>query len=112
MTRLSLRSHYWGVLVVVVASGDLDAEGARLLNRYLRRLQLRNDILVDLWDVTSCNAAGVAALEEAKSRADDAGWGFAVVADLEGPCAGALEASEAAIPIYADRHEARAALQY
>jgi anti-anti-sigma regulatory factor len=111
VSKLALRSHYWGVLVVVVAAGDLNAEGAELLSRYLRRVQLDNDVLVDLWDVTSCDPQGVEVLEEAKSRAEAAGWGFAVVADPDGPCTEALEASDASsIATYADRHAARAAL--
>src|SRR5687768_2448482 len=60
VSRLALRSHYWGVLVVVVASGDLNSEGAELLGRYLRRVQLDNDVVVDLWDVTRCEAEGIA----------------------------------------------------
>jgi anti-anti-sigma regulatory factor len=112
VSRLSLRSHYWGVLVVVVAAGDLNAEGAELLDRYLRRVQLDNDVLVDLWDVTGCDSQGVSVLEEAKSRADADSWGFAVVADPKGPCTEALEANNAtSIVTYADRHAARSALQ-
>ena len=112
MSRLALRSHYWGVLVVVVASGDMNDEGAALLSRYLRRVQLDNDVLVDLWDVTHCSSEGIAVLEEAQSRAESAGWGFAVVADPNGPCVEALSGNEASpIVTYADRHAARAALQ-
>ena len=113
MSRLALRSHYWGVLVVVVASGDLNAEGAEQLASYLRRVQLDNDVVVDLWDVTLCDSEGIAALEAAKARADAAGWGFAVVADPDGPCVEAIEANDAAdsIATYADRHSARVALQ-
>ena len=112
VSRLALRSHYWGVLVVVVAAGDLNAEGAELLASYLRRVQLDNDVVVDLWDVSMCDAEGVGALEAAKARADEAGWGFAVVADPDGPCVEALEASGVAdIATYADRHAARVALQ-
>ena len=113
MSRLALRSHYWGVLVVVVASGDLNAEGAELLASYLRRVQLDNDVVVDLWDVSLCDPEGVEALEAAKARADEAGWGFAVVADPDGPCVEALEASGVSgITTYADRHAARTALQH
>jgi anti-anti-sigma regulatory factor len=113
VTRLALRSHYWGALVVVVAAGDLDVDGGARLASYLRRVQLENDVVVDLLDVTSCDPEGVATLEAAKERADATGWGFALVADPEGPCVQALEASAAAatIPTYADRHIARAALQ-
>jgi hypothetical protein len=96
----------------VVAAGDLNGEGSELLSRYLRRVQLDNDVLVDLWDVTGCSSEGVEVLEEAKSRAEAAGWGFAVVTDPMGPCTEALEASDASsVVTFADRHAARAALQ-
>lgn len=111
MSRLALRSHYWGVLVVVVAAGEMNAEGAELLASYLQRVQQDNDVVVDLWDVTSCDAEGVATLEAAKARADAAGWGFAVVADPDGPCVGAITNGSQPIDTYADRHAARAALQ-
>ena len=112
MSRLALRSHYWGVLVVVVAAGDLNADGAELLASYLRRVQLDNDVVVDLWDVSLCDSEGVSALETAKARADEAGWGFAVVADPDGPCVEALESSGVAdIATYSDRHAASTALQ-
>ena len=112
MNRLALRSHYWGVLVVVVAAGDLNAEGAQLLADYLRRVQQDNDVVVDLWDVTHCDPEGVATLAAAKDRAEEAGWGFAVVADPDGPCVEAIT-SDGSEPIatYTDRHAARAALQ-
>jgi anti-anti-sigma regulatory factor len=113
VSRVALRSHYWGPLVVVVAAGDLDAEGAARLASYLRRVQRDNDVVVDLWDITRCDPEGVATLEAAKERADAVGWGFAVVADPDGPCVEALQASGAAhIPTYADRRAARAALQH
>jgi anti-anti-sigma regulatory factor len=112
--RLGLRSHHWGVLVVVVASGELNAEGADMLTAYLRRVQRDNDVIVDLWDVTRCGPEGIATLEAAASRAEAAGWGFAVVADPDGPCVEALAASDGTTSIgtYADRHAARTSLQY
>jgi len=111
VSRLALRSHYWGVLVVVVASGDLNAEGADVLEDYLHRVQAGNDIVVDLWDVTSCDPEGVAILEANKKRWQEAGWGFAVVADPDGPCNEALTADgTTTIVTFADRHAARAAL--
>ncbi len=111
MTRLSLRSHYWGALVVVVAAGELDAGTGERLAPYIRKLQTSNDLVLDLWDVTSCDVAGVELLEDAKRRADEAAWGFAVVVDPSGPCAGALREAATAIPTFEDRHAARAALQ-
>jgi anti-anti-sigma regulatory factor len=113
VSRLALRSHYWGVLVVVVASGELNADGAELLSSYLKRVQLDNDVVVDLWDVTMCDPEGIATLEAAKARADEAGWGFALVADAEGACVEALEAAGVeTIETYPDRHAAREALQH
>ena len=111
MTRLSLRSHYWGALMVVVAAGEIDAGTGERLAPYLRKLQAGNDLVLDLWDVTSCDAAGVALLDDAKRRADEAGWGFAVVIDPAGPCAGMLREAATTIPTFEDRQAARAALQ-
>ena len=113
MSRLALRSHYWGVLVVVVAAGEMNPEGAELLASYLRRVELDNDVVVDLWDVTRCDPEGIATLEAASARAEAAGWGFAVVADPDGACVQALTSSDGTpkMPTYADRHTARTALQ-
>lgn len=99
--------------MVVVASGEMNAEGAELLAGYLRRVQQDNDVVVDLWDVTRCDPEGVATLEAAAARAEAAGWGFAVVADPDGPCTEALTASDGTsrMATYADRHAAREALQ-
>jgi anti-anti-sigma factor len=112
MTRLSLRSYYWGAIVMVVAAGELDKHTAERLEPYLRRLQAGNDVIVDLWDVSRCDSGGVAALEEAKQRADQTGWGFAVVVDPAGPCVEALQSAASTIPTFNDRHAARAALQH
>ena len=108
MSRLALRSHYWGALVVVVASGDLDGDGVARLRPLLRELQGGKDVLLDLWDVTRFDSDGAAVLKTAKARADEAGWGFAVVADPAGPCIEALE--DDGMPTFADRRAARAAL--
>lgn len=111
MTRLSLRSYYWGAIVMVVASGELDAKTSDRLDPYLRRLQAGNDLIVDLWDVDNCDPIGIAALADAKERATEDGWGFAVVIDPAGPCSEAFEAAGVAIPAFHDRHTARASLQ-
>jgi anti-anti-sigma regulatory factor len=111
MTRLSLRSYYWGAIVMVVASGELDAKSTERLDPYLRRLQVGNDLIVDLWDVVHCDPVGIATLAEARERAVADGWGFAVVIDPAGPCGAALESAGADIPAFHDRHVARAALQ-
>ena len=112
MSRLALRSHYWGALVVVVASGELDAAGAERLRPLLGKLQSGTDVVIDLWDVTHCDSEGIAALQVAKGRAQEAGWGFAIVADPAGPCVEALASNGYAdkIPTFADRQAARAAL--
>ena len=62
--------------------------------------------------MTRCSAEGIATLEAAKARAEEAGWGFAVVADPKGPCVEALsnDHSTTIVETYADRHAARAAL--
>jgi anti-anti-sigma regulatory factor len=114
MTRLSLRSYYWGAIVMVVAAGELDTSTTERLAPYLRRLQAGNDLIVDLWDVTRCDPVGIVALDEARERAQEAGWGFAVVVDPAGPCGEAIDGAdlETAIPAFHDRHAARAALQH
>ena len=96
---------------MVVAAGELDARAIERFDPYLRRLQADNDLIVDLWDVTGCDAAGIAVLREAAERASEAGWGFAVVIDPGGPCGEAFESAGVGIPAYHDRHTARAALQ-
>lgn len=99
---------------MVVASGELDARTAERLAPYLRRLQAGNDLIVDLWDVLKCESDAIPVLEEAKLRADEAGWGFAVVVDPAGPCGGAFDSAGVAdtIPTFHDRHTARSALQH
>jgi anti-anti-sigma factor len=112
MTRLSLRSYYWGAIVMVVAAGELDAKTADRLDPYLRRLQAGNDLIVDLWDVDHCDPIGIAALADAMERATEDGWGFAVVIDPAGACGESFEAAGVGFPAYHDRHTARAALQH
>jgi len=111
MTRLSLRSHHWGALVVLVAAGELDADTGERLGPYIRKLQADNDLVVDLWDVTTCDPAGVAVLDEARQHAEASGWGFAVVVDPAGTCAEAIAAGGRQLRVFDDRHAARAALQ-
>ena len=110
---MALRSHYWGPLLIVVVSGEIDSKGAALLGSQLRELQIANDVVVDLWDVTEMDAAAVASLEAAKRRADAGGWGFALVADPAGPCDEALKAAgiDGALAPFPSRQAARAALQ-
>lgn len=112
MRDFALRSHYWGALVVVVASGELDADGAADLGDHLQKIQRGSDVIVDLWDVTDCSAEGIEALKTATERAERFGWGFAVVADPEGPCVEAIAAEgiKTRIETFADRRAARAAL--
>ena len=113
MTRLSLRSHYWGALRVVVAAGALDGHTAPRLLPYVRKHQAGNDLVLDLWDVTQCDSEGIAAVNEAKTTADQAGWGFALVVDPSGPCAKAFQKDDVgrSLPTFEDRQAARAALQ-
>jgi ABC-type transporter Mla MlaB component len=96
---------------MVVVSGELDGVTATQLAPYLNRLQAGNHAIVDLWDVVECDADGIAALVEAKQRAEAASRGFAVVVDPAGPARKALEAADPGIPIFHDRHPARAAVQ-
>ena len=93
----------------MVLAGDLDAEGAARLMDYLRRRGPDSNVILDLWDVTECDSAGVAAIQEAKEHIERPGWGFAVVADPKGLCAVALDAT-GRIPVFATRSAARGAL--
>jgi hypothetical protein len=104
-------SHQWGALTVVVACGELDAVGGSRLERYGRRLAPA-DVILELWDVSECDGAGIASVRRFKSRVEATGWGFALVADPGGPCADALSAHGLAdeISTCTDRRRARAAL--
>jgi len=110
---LSLLTHNWGAFIIVVARGEIDADNAERLDGYLRTLP-EADLLIDAWDVTACDAAGVAALTAAKQRADESGWGIAIVADRDGPVVKALRADPSGrkISTFADRRVARIALQH
>ena len=113
MQHLSLRSHYWGPNVMVVVGGPLDAEGAQALATHLRQAQGDGDLIIDMWDVTRFEPESVAVFTEAKRRADEAGWGFAMVADPNGPCRDAIELAGQTenLQPFASRQHARAALQ-
>lgn len=113
MAKLSLRWYQWGSAVVVVVAGEIDASNVHRLDGYVRELQGQHDLILDLVDVTRCEPAGVAALKAAQQRADQSGWGFAVVADRRGLCGSAIQADRLArkIRTFPNRHGARAALQ-
>ncbi len=113
MSRLALRSHYWGVLVVVVAAGDLNTEGADLLASYLRASSSTTTSSSTSGTSRSATPMGSRRSRPRRPGPDEAGWGFAVVADPDGACAEALEASGVSdIATYADRRAAREALQH
>ena len=113
MTRFGVRAHYWGALLVVVPIGDIDVGAADELASGLATLSLTTDLMIDLVDVTSLDAAGVAALVTAKRSAEKDGWGFALVANPDGPCTEAIRAAGQmdTLKPFPDRHAARAALQ-
>ena len=113
MQRTTLRSHYWGPVLMVVVGGAMDADGARTVEAHLRHAQGEGDVIVDLWDVTRFDRAAVGVLTDAKRRTEDAGWGFALVADPSGPCRDAIEAAGETgfLRPVATRQQARAALQ-
>jgi hypothetical protein len=108
-----LASHRSGELVVAVVSGAIDASNAHRFDGYLRRLQGSNDLVVELLDVTRCERAGITALKAAQKRADQAGYGFGIVADRRGPCFAALQEDRLArrIRTFSNRHGAREAMQ-
>lgn len=90
----------------------MDADNAARLDHYLRARDRMGDLILDAWDVTACDAAGVAVIRAAKQRADDTGWGFALLAEPDGPCDKALDADPngRTVQRFANRHVARAAL--
>ena len=98
---------------MVVVGGTLDADGARALAAHLRQAQADGDLIVDLWDVTRFEPPVVGVFTEAKDRAEAAGWGFALVADPDGPCRDVIEAAGQTenLQPFTTRQEARAALQ-
>ena len=111
--RLALRAHYWGPLVIVVARGQLDAETDWLLRDYVSKFRGKRSVILDLWDVADCDAAGVESLKSVQRLVEEGGWGFAVVGDPSGPCVKALEAHPVARTLltFADRRTAREGLQ-
>lgn len=111
--RLALRAHYWGSLIVVVARGQLDGETGWLLRDYVSKFRGKHSVIVDLWDVTGCDAAGVESLKSVQQLVEEGGWGFALVGDPSGPCATALAADVDARTLlnFADRRTAREALR-
>ena len=111
MGRLTLLSYQWGALTVVVAGGELDAVGGSRLERYARRLAPA-DVVLELWDVSECDGAGIASVRRFISRVEAAGWNVALVGDPDGPCGAALRAHGLADEIRTciDRRRARAVL--
>ena len=91
----TLRSHYWGALLMVIVTGRIDHEGAVMLGSELRKLQREAHVVVDLWDLSEIEEVGVFVLTAAKRRAEAAGWGFAIVAEPAGPIVEAIERAEA-----------------
>ena len=110
--RPKARAFGWGHFMVVAVSGDLDANRGKELRRCVMSIQGAQPVILDLWDVPQCDAAGVTAVRDVKQLLERRGWAFAVVADPFGPCANALEADSDPIRIYPDRRTARAALQH
>ena len=109
----SLRSFYWGALLMIVVTGRVDHESAVLLGSELRKLQREAHVVVDLWDLAEIEEVGVFVLTAAKRRADASGWGFAIVADPNGPIVEAIEAAGATETLkpVASRKQARQVLE-
>ena len=113
MTDFGLRWHKWRDVAVVVVHGELVVDAVAELSRTLARLQRASSVFVDLWDVTFIDPLGVRVLETAMTRAESAGWDFAVIAERRGPVAQEIEAAGLAdvLPLYPTKHDARAALR-
>ena len=111
--RLALRAYPWGSLVVVVARGQLDGDAGWLLRDYVGKFRGKHSVILDLWDVTGCDAEGAESLKSVQQLVEDGGWGFALVGDPSGPCAKALAADVDARKLlnFADRRTAREALR-
>ena len=112
MGRFAFRAHYWGALLVVVLMGDIDAPAADTLASRLARIRYTNDLIIDLIDATGLDVAAVGVLVSAKRRVENAGWGFALVAQEDGPCRQAMKKAgqlETLAP-FATRQAARTAL--
>jgi anti-anti-sigma regulatory factor len=111
--ELTLRSNPWGPFIVIVARGEIDPTNVERFAGHLRKSRRDHDVIVDLLDVTRFDAIAVRALKAAHKRAQDTGWGFAVVADPDGPIVAALKADRIGqkIGTFPDRHAARASLE-
>jgi anti-anti-sigma regulatory factor len=89
--QVSVRSDDWGP-VIVALRGQLNWESVEPLNRCLREHQNERDVVLDVWDVTRCeDAALIAVLQAARTRAEDNGRGFALVADPSRTCMHTIE---------------------
>jgi anti-anti-sigma factor len=111
--RFAVRAHQWGPILMVVLVGDIDADAVPRLAGKLRTLQDNQSVIVDLWDVTSMDAAMVPVLVGAHERAKEARWGFAIVADPDGAACETIRAagSPDGLDPFPTRNAARAALQ-
>lgn len=113
MAEFGVRWHEWGDVWVAVVRGDIDVGAAAELSRKLARLQRRSTVFVDLWDVTFIDpVVGLGVLATAKLRAEKTRWRFALIAPQGGVAAHEIEAAglDDALPTFATKHEARAAL--
>jgi anti-anti-sigma factor len=100
---------------LVRALGEIDLLAAADLDSALMEVQGdgHTHVLLDLWDVTFIDAAGVAALLSASRRAEKGIGGFAVVAERNGVVHRVLDAAglDDALPIYATRALATSTLR-
>ena len=110
--RRTVRVQEWGHFLVVAARGELNATTSGELKECVLKIQGARPVIVDLWDVSRCDPAGIAAVRDVKHLLDEQAWACAVVADPAGPCAKALEANPEPIGTFADRRAARSALHH
>lgn len=94
VSSFGFRWYRWRDVLVVVAHGDVDLDGAAKLSRALARFQRDCSVFVDLWDITSMEPVCVEVLAAAKRRADETRWCFAVIVEPSSAAAEAIEAAD------------------
>ena len=98
--------------MVVTVRGALDGRNREKLQDCVFEIQGAQPVILDLWDVPRCSAAGIGAVRDVKELLERQAWAFAVVADPSGPWPEALGSGPDPIATYTDRRAARSALHY
>jgi ABC-type transporter Mla MlaB component len=110
--RRSVRQQEWGHFIVFAVRGELNAKTSEELKERVLKIQGDRPVILDLWDVSRCDPAGIAAVRDVQHLLEEQAWACAVVADPRGPCTDALEADPEPVGTYPDRRAARSALHH